>query len=117
MENENKEIKTVAPTLLDKIIDRSIFKGEYDVIIPKSKTCSHCKGSGFIAQGIRCNNCENGEVFTGNVTKKANIQCAPVFFEENKARILYVTVTYTDGNMRKNISVKPENIILDGAEK
>lgn len=103
---------------LSKVIDKSIFKKSVKIQVPVKGTCTTCKGEGIVSivgsdQKILCPACRGDKYFTTSETKvvEGNVLYVPVAFEENKERILYVSVCYYENDTPINITVSPESIL------
>jgi hypothetical protein len=103
---------------LSKVIDKSIFKKNVKIRVPVKGACFTCKGEGIVSivgseQKIICPACRGDKYFITGETKvvEGNVLYVPVAFEENKERVLYVSICYYENDIPVNITVSSEDIL------
>lgn len=103
---------------LEKVLDKSIFKKKVKIRVQADDTCPVCKGNReiLVAKEYRmtCPKCSGRGVFPSSATRivnNASIQYVPIAFEENKERILFVSVSYEEGDKVINTSIKVEDVL------
>lgn len=105
---------------LDKVIDRTIFKEDVKIELPDTDDCFVCGGKGHLkventSNFVKCNTCKgSGKTYTGKKKKvDGKVLYVPVAFEENKERVIYVSVVYYENDKPVNLSVNYEVISIE----
>jgi len=107
--------------IVEKVIDRSIFKTPVKFIIHEYKDCFACLGTGVtkITNGLEivCPICFGSKKspYYDKKEVEGKVQYVPMAFEENKIRILQISVTYYESERPINLSI-PEEDLLDFVE-
>lgn len=104
---------------LEKVLDKSIFKDEVKATVADRATCTLCNGSGRLRiemtpSYVPCPSCRgSGTSINGTKKVDAKVLYTPIAFEENKERVLFVSISYEENGKTINTSVKLEDIEIE----
>lgn len=103
--------------LIERIIDKSIFKEKVKARVPIEDSCPVCKGSTRIRVAneyeMVCPKCKGKGFLPSDKMKEVdvNILSVPMFFESRGESIISISASYEEEGKMINLSIKPEDII------
>ena len=103
--------------IVEKVVDRSIFKNPVKFRVPDTTKCKTCDGSGSIdiknGPKVICPTCYgSGTSFQGGKREvEGVVQYVPIAFEEKEERVIQLSVTYYENDKPINLSIPQEDLL------